>query len=585
MALDGITTKALTKEFSDKLTGGRIVKISQPEPDELLLTIKNNGEQQRLRLCASATLPYAALTDSNKQAPMTAPNFCMLLRKHLQNGRLLKISQPGLERVIEFEIEHLNEMGDLCRKSLIIELMGKHSNIILVNEERMILDSIKHISVLISSVREVLPGKPYFIPETVKKLDPFRMDYNDLSEALRAKPAGCLTALYQSVTGFSPVIASELIFRSGADGDIPAKDQSDAVLKGLFNEVKALMNDAEEGLFQPNIIYDSQKPVEFAAVRLSQYSDLTEKLFSSISDVLNTYYSEKEVYTRIRQKSSDLRKIVQTHLERNVKKLELQEKQLKDTQKMDKYRLWGELINTYGYGIAPGSKELTATSYYDSSTVTIPLDETITPRENAKKYFDRYTKLKRTREAVSNQLSETRAEIEHLNSVLTSLELAREEATLSQIRQELSEAGYIKKRDSEVRGPASKRKQEKGKPYHYVSSDGYDIYVGKNNIQNDLLTFNMASGNDWWFHAKKIPGSHVILKNRGTEIPDRAFEEAGALAAYYSKGQNQSKVEIDYVEKKQIKKPAGSKPGFVVYYTNYSLTASPDISGLRLIED
>lgn len=204
MALDGITTKALTKEFSDKLTGGRIVKISQPEPDELLLTIKNNGEQQRLRLCASATLPYAALTDSNKQAPMTAPNFCMLLRKHLQNGRLLKISQPGLERVIEFEIEHLNEMGDLCRKSLIIELMGKHSNIILVNEERMILDSIKHISVLISSVREVLPGKPYFIPETVKKLDPFRMDYNDLSRRSEQSPQGVLRRFIKALLAFHP---------------------------------------------------------------------------------------------------------------------------------------------------------------------------------------------------------------------------------------------------------------------------------------------------------------------------------------------------------------------------------------------
>ena len=585
MALDGITTAALTKEFSDKRTGGRIVKISEPEPDELLLTIKNNGEQLRLKLCVNATLPYAALTDANKQAPMTAPNFCMLLRKHLQNGRLIRISQPGLERVIEFEVEHLNEMGDICKKILITELMGKHSNIILVNEDRVILDSIKHISVLISSVREVLPGKPYFIPETVKKLDPFTMKASELKEALRSKPTDCLSALYQSVTGFSPVIASELIFRAGADCDIPAGDQSDSVLDRLFEEARALMDEVGNGCFLPNIIYDSDKPVEFAAVRLSQYSDLKEKDFASISDVINTYYSERDVYTRIRQKSSDLRRIVQTHLERNIKKLELQEKQLKDTEKMDKYRLWGELINTYGYDIAPGSRELTATSYYDSSTVTIPLDDTISPRENAKKYFDRYTKLKRTREAVSGQLTETRAEIDHLNSVLTSLELAREESTLSQIRQELSESGYIKKRDTEGRGSASKRKPEKGKPFHYLSSDGYDIYVGKNNIQNDLLTFNMASGNDWWFHAKKIPGSHVILKNRGTEIPDRAFEEAGALAAYYSKGQNQSKVEIDYVEKKQIKKPAGSKPGFVVYYTNYSLTAAPDISGLRLLED
>ena len=583
MALDGITIAALSHELSEKLTGGRLVKIAEPEPDELLLTIKNEQGQFRLKLSASATLPYAALIDTNKQSPMTAPNFCMLLRKHIQNGKITRISQPGLERVILFEIEHLDEMGDICHKTLIIELMGKHSNIILINEENTILDSIKHISAMVSSVREVLPGKPWFIPETTKKLDPLDLQLAEFKDALRAKPVNILKALYATLTGFSPVIASELLYRAGTDPDIPASDYSDAALEKVYKEIQSLIESIKQNEFLPNIIYDDKQPVEFAVTELTEYKDLRHKTYTSVSEVLNTFYSERDSYTRMRQKSSDLRRIVQTHLERDVKKLDLQTKQLKDTDKKDKYKLWGELINTYGYHIAPGSKTLEAINYYDNEPVTVPLDETLSPKENAKKYFDRYTKLKRTREAVSVQIEETGAEIEHLNSVLTSLELAQDETTLSQIKDELVEAGYIKRHDLRDKKERAK-KQAKSDPFHYISSDGYDIYVGKNNFQNDLLTFHLASGNDWWFHAKKIPGSHVILKSKGTEIPDRAFEEAGALAAYYSKGQNQNKVEIDYVEKKQVKKPVGAKPGFVVYYTNYSLTASPDISALQLIE-
>ncbi|MCR4654720.1 MAG: NFACT family protein [Lachnospiraceae bacterium] len=630
MALDGIMIAALTDELSKKLTGGRIVKIAQPEPDELFLTVKKTRSQSesfipevqgdsghvegdgssadtgqyRLKLSASATLPYAALTDSNKQSPMTAPNFCMLLRKHLQNGRITAITQPGLERAINITVEHLNEMGDICHKTLIIELMGKHSNIILVNEEDIILDSIKHISAMVSSVREVLPGKTYFIPKTQEKLDPLSLSPDEFKNALRQKPMSVSKALYSVFTGFSPLIANELVYRAGTDPDIPAASYSEEELMSLFHETQKLMDLTRNNDFTPTIVYEDKHPLEFYAFALAVYthsrnsSDIIvsdpegrvskkyhAQYFGSVSEVLNTYYSERDSYTRMRQKSQDLRKIVHTHIERNAKKLDIQKKQLKDTDKMDKYRIYGELINTYGYDVAPGSRILRAENYYDNSMVEIPLDENLSPKDNAKKYFDRYSKLKRTREAVTVQLKETDSELSHLNSILTSLELAEDEATLGQIKEELIESGYIKRHDVSGKKGAAKRNAPKSRPFHYRSSDGFDIYVGKNNYQNDQLTFSLASGNDWWFHAKKIPGSHVILKTNGAPVPDRAFEEAGALAAYYSKGQNQNKVEVDYVERKQIKKPSGGKPGFVIYYTNYSLTASTDISALTLLEE
>ena len=303
-----------------------------------------------------------------------------------------------------------------------------------------------------------------------------------------------------------------------------------------------------------------------------------------MSEVLKRYYAERDAVTRIRQRSTDLRKIVSTTLERAVKKYDIQQKQLRDTQKKDKFRIYGEMLNTYGYSASPGDKSLTCINYYDNSEIVIPLDPQKTALENAQKYFDRYQKLKRTEEAVSAQLIETKNDIDHLESIQNSLDIAENEADLKDIRRELADSGYIKKHASRK----GSGRTESSKPLHYISSDGYDLYVGKNNYQNDQLTFKFASGNDWWFHSKKFPGSHVILRvGQGDpdNLPDRVFNEAGALAAYYSKGRGQSKVEIDYVKKKEVKKPAGSKPGFVVYYTNYSMAIDSDISALKLVKE
>ncbi len=579
MAFDGITIASIVKELNQNLTGGRIYKIAQPESDELLLTIKNNGSQYRLLLSADASLPLVYLTDKNKQSPLTAPGFCMLLRKHLQNARILDITQPGLERIIRIRLEHLNELGDLCQKTLVIEIMGKHSNIIFCHEN--MIDSIKHISGMVSSVREVLPGREYFIPQTQDKQDPLSLvdrTSQDFADKISSMPMPLYKALYCAYTGLSPVMAQEICFRAGLDGDLPANAQEPETLNRLFETFLTLLKQIIDGDFAPNIIYEKKNPVEFSALPLTLYADRESISYASISEVLERYYEEKNTLTRIRQKSADLRRIVQTALERNIKKYDLQCRQMKDTEKREKYRVYGELLNTYGYGVEPGAKSMEALNYYTDETITIPLDDTLTPSENAKKYFDKYGKLKRTFEALSELTIEVKNEIEHLESISAALDIALQEDDLVQIREELIESGYIRRKGG------NKKLKITSQPFHYISSDGFHIYVGKNNYQNDELTFKTASGSDWWFHAKGIPGSHVIVRAEGKELPDRTFEEAARLAAYYSKGREQEKVEIDYLQRKNVKKPGGAKPGFVIYYTNYSMAIDSDISGLEQVK-
>ncbi|MDE6951954.1 MAG: NFACT family protein [Lachnospiraceae bacterium] len=595
MAFDGVTIAALVKECKDLLTGARIYKIAQPEADELQLTLKTKTGQHYLLLSASASLPLIYLTGRTKQSPMTAPNFCMLLRKHIQNGRIVSITQPGLERIMQIDIEHMNELGDLCRKKLIVEVMGKHSNIIFCSEEDVIIDSIKHISGMVSSVREVLPGKTYFIPKTEDKADPAAFMENSLSESDRKKqfhdlvfqkPTPLYKALYSSFTGFSPILAQELCFLAGLDPDRSAlsyrqessaarTEVSGADFELLYRQFAVLMKEVTTGCFSPVIYYDGKSPVEFSALPMKLYRDAVSKSFSSISELLETYYAEKNAQTRIRQRSADLRKIVQTILERTVKKYDLQCRQIKDTEKREKYKLYGELLHTYGYDAEPGAKSLEALNYYTNETIAIPLDPTLTAAENAKKYFEKYGKLKRTYETLSELTVQVKEEIDHLESITASLDIAEQESDLVEIKEELITAGYIRRKGG------AKKEKITSKPFHYISSDGFHMYVGKNNFQNDELTFKFAVGNDWWFHAKGQPGSHVIVRTEGAELPDATFEEAARLAAHYSKGRGQEKVEIDYTEKKNVKKPGGAKPGFVVYYTNYSMMIDSDISEIR----
>ena len=580
MAFDGITIHALVNELNTKLSGGRLNKIAQTEKDEILCTIKAPGGQLRLLLSVNPTLPLAYITSSNKPAPLTAPMFCMLLRKHINNGRIIEITQPGLERIICIKIEHLDELGDLCTKYLIVELMGKHSNIIFTDENHVILDSIKRIHAGLSSVREVLPGRDYFIPNTANKRNPLDINRNDFVADIKSGSGIIGKSVYRTYTGISPVLAEEICERAGIDSALPVSDLSDDELLHLGTIFCNLMDDVKSCNFDYNIYYDDKRiPFEYSVVPFIMFSKYECKSFEDASDMLETYYAEKNNHTRIHQKSADLRQLINTILERDYKKYDLQLKQLEDTKKRDKYKIYGELLNVYGYDIEEGATSAILLNYYNNEEIEVPLDKDLSPHENSKKYFDKYNKLKRTHEALSELITGTRKEIEHLESILISLDIATDYDDLLQIREELALSGYTRKNGQSN----NKMRHIKSKPLHYLSSDGYDIYVGKNNIQNEELTFKLANGNDWWFHAKGIPGSHVIVKSGGDELPDRTFEEAAALAAYYSKGKNQEKVEIDYVEKKAVKKVNGSAPGFVIYHTNYSMIISPDISGIKEI--
>ena len=581
MAFDGIVISNLTYELNEKLIDGRINKIYQPETDALVLTIKNNRNTYRLLLSASPSLPLVYLTEENGTNPMVAPNFCMLLRKHINGGRIVSIVQPDMERILKFEIEHLNEMGDLCTKFLIVELMGKHSNIIFCQPDGTIIDSIKHISLNVSSVREVLPGRSYFIPNTLNKLNPLTIDDQTFIDTVLAKPLPIGKAIYTSLTGISPLIAEEICFRASIDSSMSTKGLNDIEKIHLYGTFQRMMEDVEQHHFAPTIVYDGKDPKEFSSFALSCYANLDNRSFDSISTVLRNYYAEKNASARIRQKSHDLRHVVTTAYDRSRKKYDLQLKQLKDTEKREKYKIYGEMINTYGYGLEEGAKNFKCINYYTNEEITVPLDPQLTPHENAVKYFDRYNKLKRTFEALTTLTEETHQEMEHLDSINTALNLAQTEGDLAQIKEELIEAGYVKRHTS---GKNGKKQKFVSTPLHYISSDGYHMYVGKNNLQNEELTFKFANGGDWWFHSKGVPGSHVIVKTEGDELPDRTFEEAAKLAAYYSKNRDNEKVEIDYIQRKHVKKPNAGKPGFVIYHTNYSMMIEPDIDGIQFVK-
>ncbi len=578
MAFDGTVIASIVYEMNQYLIGGRIYKIYQPESDELLFIIKNNKETYRLLISASASLPLVYLSSENKQNPLTAPNFCMLLRKHISNGRILSIKQPGMERIIEISIEHLNELGDPCQKKLIVEIMGKHSNIIFINEENKIIDSIKHISNMISSVREVLPGRDYCAPPAHNKIPIWEISPEWMEGTLLSSPSSIQKALYSTLSGISPVVANELCCRAGIDSSVPTAGLSEKEQRTLYGELVRLWDLLSSGSFHPCIIYDKETPVEFSSFFLTMYQDKTIREYDSIFRVLEAYYSEKEAVTRIRQKSADLRRIITTATERTAKKYDLQKKQLRDCDKREKYKIYGDLLHTYGYEAVPGQKELTCLNYYDEGKeITIPLDPTLNALENAKKYYDRYGKLKRTYQALVTLVEETGDELKHLESISNSLEIARDEGDLTMIREELEDFGYLKRHYRN-----RKKVKAKSKPFHYLSSDGFHMYVGKNNYQNDELSFKFANGKDMWFHAKKMAGSHVIVKLETAEdLPDTTYEEAARLAAYYSKGRKAPKVEIDYTQRRNLKKPPHAKPGFVIYHTNYSMNIAPDISDIK----
>ncbi|MBR1772643.1 MAG: NFACT family protein [Eubacterium sp.] len=597
MAYDGIVISGVIKEIKDACLGGRVVKIQQPTSESITLTIKGFKGQTKVYISASPGLPIVYLADKLPQAPMQAPAFCMLLRKHLSNGRLVDIKQPGFDRIYDFVFEHLDEMGDLGERHLIIEIMGRQSNIILTDSDMVIMDSIKRVMPDLSEavskdddkkIRIIYPGQVYEYPDSQGKINPLDeekpFDRYTFEKRLVSSQLPIPKAIYTSITGFSKSAAEYITASAGVDGRKGFGDITVEEKDRIYDEIQGVIARIKAGEYTPGIIYSNGVPKDYIAT-LSE-TDIEAKRFDSISELLIDFYNNKEKQLNVRNKSADIKKVVQSAIERTSRKYDLQLGQLKDTEDRDKYRIYGELLNTYGYELQGGEKSLRCTNYYDNQEIDIPLDEDLSAKENAQKYFAKYNKKKRTFEVLSNFIVETKAELEYLLSVKHSLEIAETDSDIADLRRELEETSILKKKGRDK----GDRRKEKGRPLHFISSEGYDIFVGKNNIQNDELTFNIATGKDLWFHAKQMPGSHVIVKlkssDKGLEdVPDSVFEEAASLAAFYSSGSAAPKVEIDYTERKNLKKPPQAKPGYVIYHTNYSMMAEPKTLGLEKVAD
>ena len=578
MAYNGITVCAVADEIRRRAVGGRVVKIQQPERDELQITIKKEKDTVKLLLSADAGLPRTYITEKTKPAPMTAPAFTMLLRKHIGSGRLVSVEQPEFERVLVFTFQHLDEMGDESEKKLVVEMMGRYSNLIFLDKDGKILDSARRVTPDISSLRTVLPGMPYEAPPSQGRRNPLEADRDSFLEALEGQTGQVAKVIPNLYTGFSRTTGEEIAYRSGVSGDTQVESLSEEEKKRIADCFSELILSIRDQRFSPCIVTEAGVPREFSAFLLTSYSAEERQEMDSISETLERFYEMRSRTALIRQRSQDLRQVLKTAVERTARKLDLQQEQFRDTEDRDTYKVYGELLNTYGYGLQPGAEELTCVNYYDGKEITIPLDPTLTAGENSKRYFDKYNKKKRTYQALLEQLETTRADLAYLQSVSHALTIAENESDLAELRKELMESGYIRTTGS----GKGKRKEPASRPLHFVTEDGYHIYVGKNNLQNEELTFSFASGNDMWFHAKQRPGSHVIVKREGRdELPDHIYEIAAGLAAYYSSGKDASKVEVDYTERKNLHKSPGQPKGFVIYHTNYSMTVAPDRTGVQ----
>ena len=578
MAFDGIMVSCITKELEKILLGGRIDKIYMPDRDSVIMSIRSLGQNFKLFLSSNPSMPRISLTDSPREYPLNPPMFCMLLRKHLTGGRLVSVKQPEAERICEFEIESRNELGDLASKRLIVELMGRHSNIILVDAEGKIIDCTRIVDGSISSVRLVMPGLEYQAPPLQGKIS----IYNTENENIKAKILSCPKDkkidiyILENFAGISPMIAREPVFRVTGNTDVFTGELTEEILSKIADELLDIFNQIKSGKFSPGFVLNEQGvPFDFSAIEIKQFKFTSVK---TISTALENFYIDRELKGRMSQKSGDIMKIVINLIERYSRKATILKEDIKKAENKDKYRLYGDIITANIYKIKKGDTELATENFYSENQeeIIIPLDRELSPPENAQRYFSRYTKMKNTLVFASEQLEKTMEDIEYLKSVQMSLENCETMKELSEIKSELVNEGYLK------RGKINLRQKDKpSNPDKFISSDGFEILVGKNNKQNDYLTLKLASGNDIWFHTKNIPGSHTVVVSGGKNVPDTTMTEAAMLAAYYSKARNSANVAVDYTIIKNVKKPAGAKAGMVIYVDYKTAYITPDETKIK----
>ncbi len=578
MPLDALCLSGLVHELDQTVTGGKIDKIYQPGRDEVVLALRTPARGNvRLLLSANPSHPRLQLTGISRENPDKPPMFCMLLRKHLSGARILAVDQTHLERVVTLRLEALDELGDRVERRLVLEALGRRANLILLDGEGRILDCLRRVDGDLSAQRQVLPGLFYRLPPPQDKADPTALDRAELEGLLARAPeeAQADKWLLDTFNGLSPLICRELAQRAGGAVDVRLNLLGGPGRARLLDGLEELLRIVKENHFTPTMILMEGRPRDFTFLPVTQYGNAAElTAFPTFSQLLDRFYEERESQERVRQKGQDLIRSVTSARDRTARKLANQEKELAATRDRERLRQFGDIITSSLYQMERGMARLRAQNFYDpeGGEVEIPLDPLLTPQQNAAKYYKEYNKAKKAEEMLTIQLEKGRRELDYLNSVLENITLAEGERDLGEIRQELTDTGYLR-RPSKAK---DRGKRVASKPMEFRSSTGLRISVGKNNTQNDLLTCKLAGKGDIWFHTQKIHGSHVILWTEGEEPDLASVNEAARLAAWFSQGRESGKVPVDYTPARYVKKPAGARPGMVVYTTYETAWVEPD---------
>ncbi|RIW36352.1 fibronectin/fibrinogen-binding protein [Bacillus salacetis] len=566
MSFDGLFTKAMSEELGDLLKGGRINKIHQPYKNEIIMIVRSQGKNHKLLLSAHPSYARVQLTSQSYENPSVPPMFCMLLRKHLEGYIIEDVYQKEVDRIIIFEIKGRSEIGDVSYKQLIIEIMGRHSNIVVVDKSRnMILDSVKHIPPSINSYRTVLPGQEYKFPPPQDKKNPLEADRDDILRAVDFNSGKLDKQLVGAFSGFSPLFAKEAVHRAGL-----------ANRNSLPQAVLNLLEPVKQRDYQPTLIQSDKETFYFLDL---QHIDGERYHYSNLSELLDRYFHQKAERDRVKQQGNDLERFIKNERDKNQSKIVKLEKTLKDAENADTYQLYGELLTANLYAVERGMKKIEVVNYYDEEggTVKIALDTRKTPSENAQQYFSKYTKAKTAIRIVQEQIEKAKEEILYLEQLLQQLDSASPK-DIMEIREELAEEGYIKAKHEKKK----KKNNEKPQLESYLSSDGTTILVGKNNKQNDYLTNKLAGKEEIWLHTKDIPGSHVVIRSK--DPSDETIKEAAVLASYFSKARESSSVPVDFTAVKNVKKPNGAKPGFVTYDGQQTVYTTPSLDTVRAMK-
>ncbi|MBM6921421.1 NFACT family protein [Phocea massiliensis] len=575
MALDGAFLYVAAKEMREILVGSRVEKIAQPSKEELTITFRLRGGSRKVLFSANASSPRVHFTDIALENPKTPPMFCMLLRKHIGSGKLVAIRQNGLDRVIAFDFETVNELGDVVIVTLAAEIMGRHSNLILIGPEGRIIDAVKRVSDEVSSVRTVLPGGTYTLPPAQDKLDLLCTSDEEIMERFLSLPSiDCAKSLMQTLEGISPVLSRELIYRALKGGDIEKDRLSSYYKNRIREEISALRARLLDGTCEYIAVQDEAKKLrEFTLMDLTQYGNVEKKeSFDSPSALLDNFYAERDRVARMKQRSHDLLRLLINATERITRKLAVQEEELRACADRETLRMYGDLLNANLYRMEKGGREVTVENFYEESCppVTIRLDPRLSPSQNAQKYYAEYRKAATAEDMLKDLMAKSRQELIYLDSVFDAVTRTEGESELLEIREELAEQGYI-------RLPKKRNRMLKAQPpMKFMSSDGFSILCGRNNKQNDQLTMKTAKNYDMWLHTQGVAGSHVIIEADGKEISDQAITEAAIIAAYHSKARESAQVAVDYTRIKFVKKPAGAKPGMVIFTDYQTAFVTPD---------